>query len=101
VCVHTVHYKCLTTSPHSQLNLTLARSVRELSSIDKYKKEVVCVRARRVCSMRVPLTHPSLSSLQIFSGQLEWSAPHKSDRFWHENIDEVCVLMCACYVYVL
>lgn len=44
------------------LSRALARSVRELSSFEKYKKEV-------------------------YSGQLEWSPAHKSETFWHENVE--------------
>merc|ERR1712000_196064 len=44
------------------LNRALQRSMQDLSSFEKYKKEVL-------------------------SGQLEWSPPHKSDTFWHENVD--------------
>ena len=39
----------------------LARSERALSSFDEYKKEVL-------------------------SGELDWTPPHKSETFWHENV---------------
>jgi hypothetical protein len=43
------------------LGRALARSERALSSFDEYKKEVL-------------------------SGELDWTPPHKSETFWHENV---------------
>jgi V-type H+-transporting ATPase subunit H len=43
------------------LKETLEKNVQELSSFEKYKKE-------------------------IFSGQLEWSPVHRSEKFWKENV---------------
>jgi V-type H+-transporting ATPase subunit H len=45
------------------LGRALARSVRALTSFEEYKKEVL-------------------------SGELDWTPPHKSETFWHENVQQ-------------